>query len=187
MSKPTKGERIHRLVREQVLTTGEYDPHAFWTLENNFHWRERIRAYVFPRRSSISVRRINRRLGVGVFARKDMPSGKRLSELRGIDGPMIATRLVHSTRSRFQSIREVITRQGAAGFRRLLGPLAFLNHGCVRCANVMPYDWFARETGARGWTDWSMAMTLRPIAAGEELLVNYGQSVDLPCRHCRCR
>jgi hypothetical protein len=186
MPKPTKGERIHRLLRQQVMETGEYDPMAFWTHETNGHWRERVQVYVLPRRTPISIRRIHQRVGVGVFARKDMPSGKRLYELKGMDGPMVSQRLVHASRSRYTSIRQIRTPQGAMAFRTLLGPLAFLNHACSRCANVLPYDWFARETGARGWSDWSLAMTLRPIRAGEELLVHYGDEIDYPCRNCNC-
>jgi len=104
-------------------------------------------------------------VGRGVFARRRLPCGFVLGEITGtvLDG--------HPADSSY--VMEL-------GSGRLLDPAApfrFVNHGCDPNCEIFYWEESAEED--RLWMQ-----TIRPIEAGEELLIDYGWPADaaIPCR-----
>jgi len=109
--------------------------------------------------------------GQGVFAAETIPPRRKIGEIRG-ESLSVADARIRATRHERIMIVEVSARR-AIDFSRSSDPMRYTNHSCAPNA---------RLSIRQGRVEF---YALRPIAPGEEITVDYGETHHegrLPCR-----
>jgi SET domain-containing protein len=110
--------------------------------------------------------------GQGVFAAEPIPPRLKIGEVRG-EAISVAQARIRATRHERVMIVEISARR-AIDFHRSTDPMRFTNHSC---------EPNARLTIRGGRVEF---YALRPIAPGEEITVNYGETHHDGKLACRC-
>jgi SET domain-containing protein len=110
--------------------------------------------------------------GHGVFAAEPVPARRKIGEIRG-ETISVAEARIRATRSERVMIVELSTRR-AIDFSRSSDPMRFTNHSCAPNA---------RLSIRNGRVEF---YSLRPIAVGEEVTVDYGETHHEGRLRCRC-
>lgn len=110
--------------------------------------------------------------GIGVFAGEAIPARRRIGAIRG-EAISVAEARIRATRHERVMIVEVSTRR-ALDFHRSTDLLRYTNHSCAPNARLVV------RRGQVG------IVSLRPIAAGEEICVDYGETHHEGRRRCGC-
>ncbi|CAN7389989.1 SET domain-containing protein [Rhizobacter sp. LjRoot28] len=110
--------------------------------------------------------------GQGVFALEPIPRWRKIGEIRGESISVIEAR-IRATRHERVMIVET-SAEHAIDFHKSTDPMRYTNHSCA--AN-------ARLSVVRGRVEF---YSLRAIAPGEEITVNYGETHHEGRLACRC-
>jgi uncharacterized protein len=110
--------------------------------------------------------------GTGAFAAEAIPARRKIGEIRG-ESISISDARIRATRYERIMIVEVSDKR-AIDFSKSADPMRFTNHSCK--AN-------ARLTIRNGRVEF---YSLRPIAPGEEITVDYGETHHEGKLRCRC-
>jgi SET domain-containing protein len=119
----------------------------------------------------VAVRR-SRIDGYGVFAAEPIPARRKIGEIRGESISIAEARRRADGLARIMIV-EVSTRK-AIDASASTDPMRFTNHSCAPNARLTIRD---------GRIEF---YTLRPIANGEEICVNYGETHHAGTLACRC-
>jgi uncharacterized protein len=109
--------------------------------------------------------------GLGAFAAEQIPPRRKIGEIRG-ESISVAEARIRATRHERIMIVEVSTRR-AIDFSRSADPMRYTNHSCQPNARLC-----IRQGRVEFYA-------VRPIAPGDEVTVNYGETHHngrLPCR-----
>ncbi len=109
--------------------------------------------------------------GLGAFAAEPIPPRRKIGEIRG-ESISVAEARIRATRHERIMIVEVSTRR-AIDFSRSADPMRYTNHSCQPNARLC-----IRQGRVEFYA-------VRPIAPGDEVTVNYGETHHngrLPCR-----
>jgi SET domain-containing protein len=109
--------------------------------------------------------------GQGVFAAEAIPARRKIGEIRG-ESVTVEEARIRATRAERIMIVELSPKK-AIDFSRSTDPMRFTNHSCQPNARLVI---------ANGRVEF---FSLRPIAAGAEITVDYGETHhegQLPCR-----
>jgi SET domain-containing protein len=110
--------------------------------------------------------------GMGAFAAEPIAPRRKIGEIRGTS-MSVADARIRATRQERIMIVEV-SRRRAIDFSRSSDPMRYTNHSCAPNA---------RLTIRQGRVEF---YALRPIAAGEEITVDYGETHHEGRLACRC-
>lgn len=110
--------------------------------------------------------------GRGVFAAEPIAARRKIGEIRG-ESISVAEARIRATRQQRVMIVEVSTRR-AIDFRRSSDPMRYTNHSCAPNA---------RLAIRQGRVEF---VSLRAIAPGEEISVDYGETHHEGKLACRC-
>ena len=110
--------------------------------------------------------------GLGAFAAEAIPARRRIGSIHG-EAISVAEARIRATRHERVMIVEVSTRR-ALDFHRSTDLLRYTNHSCAPNARLVV------RRGQVG------IVSLRPIAAGEEICVDYGETHHEGRRRCGC-
>lgn len=110
--------------------------------------------------------------GQGAFAAETIPPRLKIGEIRG-ESISVADARIRATRHERIMIVEVSARK-AIDFSKSADPMRFTNHSCQPNARLC-----IRQGRVEFYA-------LRPIAVGEEITVNYGQTHHEGKLACRC-
>jgi SET domain-containing protein len=110
--------------------------------------------------------------GLGVFAAETIPPRRKIGEIRG-ESISVAEARIRATRHERVMIVEVSARK-AIDFRRSADAMRYTNHSCAPNA---------RLSIRQGRVEFT---SLRAIAAGEEICVDYGETHHEGQRRCGC-
>lgn len=123
-------------------------------------------------------------VGYGVFAKTTHHRGNAFADLTAtrVNITQPEETALEARKEDFSIVYHPWDKHGRVRRFLCLGPLAFINHACLRCANVVP----TAGATAKEYTDqlWTSATALCTIVPGEELLVNYHEEHQLPCAKC---
>ena len=129
---------------------------------------------IHPTYQKFSVRVARSRIdGFGVFAREPVPARRKIGEIRGESISLAEARRRAAGLERIMIVE--ISSRKAIDASRSLDPMRFTNHSCAPNARLMI---------RAGRIDF---YSLREIAVGEELTVNYGETHHEGRLECRCR
>ena len=120
---------------------------------------------------AVAVRR-SRIDGFGVFALEPVPRGQKIGEVRGEPISVSEARRRAATLERIMIVE--ISPRTAVDLARSTDPMRFTNHSCQPNARLTIRD---------GRVEF---YALRPIAVGEEITVNYGETHHEGTLACRC-
>lgn len=110
--------------------------------------------------------------GQGAFAAEDIPRRRKIGEIRG-ESISVQDARIRATRHERIMIVELSSRR-AIDFTRSSDPMRYVNHSCAPNARLCI---------GQGRVEF---YALRPIAPGEEITVNYGQTHHEGRLACRC-
>ena len=110
--------------------------------------------------------------GHGVYAAEAIPRRLKIGEIRG-ESISVAEARIRATRVERIMIVELSAKK-AIDFSRSTDPMRFTNHSCAPNARLQLRD---------GRVEF---YALRPIAPGEEITVNYGETHHEGTLKCRC-
>ncbi len=110
--------------------------------------------------------------GQGAFAAEDIPRRLKIGEIRG-ESISVQDARIRATRHERIMIVELSTRR-AIDFSKSSDPMRYVNHSCAPNARLYI---------GQGRVEF---YALRPIATGEEITVNYGESHHEGRLACRC-
>ena len=110
--------------------------------------------------------------GLGVFAAEPIPSRVKIGEIRG-ESISVSEARIRATRSERIMIVELSSR-GAIDFSRSTDPMRYTNHSCKPNAQLVTDN---------GRVEF---FSLRRIAAGAEITVDYGETHHEGTLPCRC-
>ena len=129
---------------------------------------------IHPTYQKFSVRVARSRIdGFGVFAREPVPARRKIGEIRGESISLAEGRRRAAGLERIMIVE--ISSRKAIDASRSLDPMRFTNHSCAPNARLM-----IRAGRIEFYS-------LREIAVGEELTVNYGETHHEGRLECRCR
>jgi len=129
---------------------------------------------IHPTYQKFSVRVARSRIdGFGVFAREPVPARRKIGEIRGESISLAEARRRAAGLERIMIVE--ISSRKAIDASRSLDPMRFTNHSCAPNARLM-----IRAGRIEFYS-------LREIAVGEELTVNYGETHHEGRLECRCR
>jgi SET domain-containing protein len=110
--------------------------------------------------------------GQGAFAAEPIPARRKIGEIRG-ESVSVADARIRATRHERIMIVEV-SRRRAIDFSKSSDPMRYTNHSCAPNARLC-----IRQGRVEFYA-------LRPIAPGEEITVNYGETHHEGRLACRC-
>ena len=110
--------------------------------------------------------------GQGVFAAEPIPARRRIGEIRGESISVTQARIRATRYERVMMVEVSETR--AIDFHKSTDPMRYTNHSCAPNAGLVI---------RRGRVSFR---SLRPIAPGEEITVNYGETHHEGTLRCRC-
>ena len=129
---------------------------------------------IHPTYQKFSVRVARSRIdGFGVFAREPVPARRKIGEIRGESISLAEARRRAAGLERIMIVE--ISNRKAIDASRSMDPMRFTNHSCAPNARLM-----IRAGRIEFYS-------LREIAVGEELTVNYGETHHEGRLECRCR
>jgi len=129
---------------------------------------------IHPSYQKFTVRVARSRIdGFGVFAREPVPARRKIGEIRGESISLAEARRRAAGLERIMIVE--ISSRKAIDASRSMDPMRFTNHSCAPNARLM-----IRAGRIEFYS-------LREIAVGEELTVNYGETHHEGRLECRCR
>ncbi len=155
----------------------------------NLHSRlqTQLQSWAALYRAGVYVRRVTDDVGLGLFAGHRLTRHTDIPGLRGwisnAEVPGCGVLLLERAPGKGKGLRRVQ--------RSAVGPLALVNHACVRCRNLSPFA--AAEAGlyeavgapeSKPKTEFRQGSTLRGVKPGEQLLLHYGGTTRFPCLVC---
>ena len=110
--------------------------------------------------------------GQGAFAAEPITARRKIGEIRGTSMSVAEARIRATRQERIMIVE--VSRRRAIDFSRSADPMRYTNHSCRPNA---------RMTIRQGRVEF---YALRPIAAGEEITVDYGETHHEGRLACRC-
>jgi len=110
--------------------------------------------------------------GLGAFAAEPIAPRRKIGEIRGTSMSVAEARIRATRQERIMIVE--VSRRRAIDFSRSADPMRYTNHSCRPNA---------RMTIRQGRVEF---YALRPIAAGEEITVDYGETHHEGRLACRC-
>ena len=110
--------------------------------------------------------------GQGAFAAEPITARRKIGEIRGTSMSVAEARIRATRQERIMIVE--VSRRRAIDFSRSADPMRYTNHSCQPNA---------RLTIRQGRVEF---YALRPIAAGEEITVDYGETHHEGRLRCRC-